>query len=273
VSGVGDDVNPCSRTAPCKTFAGAISKTAAKGEIDVLDSAGFGAVTINKAITINASPHLGGVLVISTNAIIISAAATDRVSLIGLDINGVGTGINGVRILQAKNVRIVRTDIYGFKDNGVSFEPSNADARLVVVDSTIHDNGGNGILVGPRGKATVRGNDIEDNRGCGIIATSFPLGSISASTPDYSQNCGVAVGGTQVGPISVGASHNRITDSGGAAVESIGDNAVTRIASNDIFNNAVGMKVVLGGSILSYGNNHVGGNDVDGNPTGRVQTR
>ena len=53
VSGVGDDVNPCSRTAPCKTFAGAISKTAAGGEIDALDPAGYGAVTITKAITID----------------------------------------------------------------------------------------------------------------------------------------------------------------------------------------------------------------------------
>ena len=53
ISGVGDDANPCSRTAPCKTFAGAISKTAAGGEIDVLDPGGFGAVTITKAITLD----------------------------------------------------------------------------------------------------------------------------------------------------------------------------------------------------------------------------
>src|SRR5438874_4894148 len=53
VSGVGDDANPCSRTAPCKTFAGAISKTAAGGEIDALDPAGYGGVTITKAITID----------------------------------------------------------------------------------------------------------------------------------------------------------------------------------------------------------------------------
>src|SRR5216684_8686022 len=53
VSGVGDDANPCSRTAPCKTFAGAISKTAKGGEIDALDPGGFGAVTITKSITID----------------------------------------------------------------------------------------------------------------------------------------------------------------------------------------------------------------------------
>ena len=52
VSGVGDDANPCSRTAPCKTFAGAISKTAAHGEISVLDPGPYGAVTITKSITL-----------------------------------------------------------------------------------------------------------------------------------------------------------------------------------------------------------------------------
>src|SRR5581483_3362787 len=92
VSGVGDDANPCSRTAPCKTFAGAISKTAPSGEIDCLDPGGFGAVTITKAITIDctAPGGIGGVVVSGTNAFVIAAASTDRVQLIGLDINGLG---------------------------------------------------------------------------------------------------------------------------------------------------------------------------------------
>src|SRR5574338_693370 len=67
VSGVGDDANPCSRTAPCKTFAGAISKTAASGEINCLDPAGYGAVTITKAITIDCVHTEGGVLAALTN--------------------------------------------------------------------------------------------------------------------------------------------------------------------------------------------------------------
>src|SRR6202158_1363313 len=87
VSGVGDDANPCSRTAPCKTFAGAISKTASPGEIDCLDPGGFGAVTITKSITIDCRETLGGVLVSGTNAIIVNDgtfAAT--VTIRGLDI-------------------------------------------------------------------------------------------------------------------------------------------------------------------------------------------
>src|SRR6202521_4172668 len=97
VSGVGDDVNPCSRTAPCKTFAGAISKTAAGGEINCLDPGGFGAVTITKSITISCEAGTAGVLVSFTNGITISAAGGDNVVLRGLDIEGIGTGLTGVK--------------------------------------------------------------------------------------------------------------------------------------------------------------------------------
>src|SRR5476649_1143316 len=88
VSGVGDDVNPCSRTAPCKTFAGAISKTAAGGEINCIDPGGFGALTITKAITIDCVNTEAGVLVSGTNGFVVNAGATDTVILRGLDIIG-----------------------------------------------------------------------------------------------------------------------------------------------------------------------------------------
>src|SRR5476649_276751 len=97
VSGVGDDVNPCSRTAPCKTFAGAISKTSASGEINCIDPGGFGALTITKAITISCEAGTAGVLVAGTNAFTISAGANDVIYLKGLDIEGVGSGLIGIK--------------------------------------------------------------------------------------------------------------------------------------------------------------------------------
>src|SRR5882724_5107823 len=101
VSGVGDDANPCSRTAPCKTFAGAISKTQAGGEINCIDPGGFGAVTITKSMTIDCLNTEAGVLVAGTNGVIINAAATDIVVLRGLDIFGttVTASLNGIRFL------------------------------------------------------------------------------------------------------------------------------------------------------------------------------
>src|SRR6201994_1245486 len=97
VSGVGDDANPCSRTAPCKTFAGAISKTAAGGEINCLDPGGFGAVTITKSITIDCTATLAGILVSGTNGINVSAGTNDVVFLKGLDFEGIGTGLVGIQ--------------------------------------------------------------------------------------------------------------------------------------------------------------------------------
>src|SRR5438477_11710880 len=107
VSGVGDDVNPCSRTAPCKTFAGAISKTANNGIINALDPGGFGAVTITKSITLDGTPFMAGVLHSGVQGIVINVAG-GTVILRGLDIEGAQTGTNGVSILAAQNVIIER---------------------------------------------------------------------------------------------------------------------------------------------------------------------
>src|SRR5205809_7233943 len=93
-SGVGDDANPCSRTAPCKTFAGAISKTAPSGEIDALDPGGVGAVTITKSITLDCSGTFGSILAAGTNGITVNAGVNDRIVLRGLSINGAATGLN-----------------------------------------------------------------------------------------------------------------------------------------------------------------------------------
>ena len=133
VSGVGDDANPCSRTAPCKTFAGAISKTSTFGEINVLDPGGFGALTVTKSITVKSDHVEAGVLVAGTNGIIVNVpAATDRVQLEGLDFEGLGSGINGVQIVGSGTTTIIRCRINGFTSNGVSLVGTSG-ARAVVI--------------------------------------------------------------------------------------------------------------------------------------------
>jgi hypothetical protein len=157
VSGVGDDANPCSRTAPCKTFAGAISKTATAGEINVLDPGGFGAVTITKAITIRSDHIEAGVLVSGTNGISVAAGSTDTVVLEGLDIDGAaGTGINGVSISSAAAVYILNCAIRHFGQNGVNMTALGAGSRLFIRDSLINLNGAG--AGGPFGGVNVQGN-------------------------------------------------------------------------------------------------------------------
>ena len=142
VSGVGDDANPCSRTAPCKTFAGAISKTSAAGTISVLDPGGFGTVTITKSITIRSDHIEAGVLASGASGIIISAGATDRVVLEGLDIDGLGTGIHGVSVLAGKEVYIIRCSIRNFTQNGVNMASSTNGGHAFINDSLIAFNAG-----------------------------------------------------------------------------------------------------------------------------------
>lgn len=152
VSGVGDDANPCSRTAPCKTFAGAISKTAKDGEISVLDPGGYGTVTITKSIYINGThgAGYGSILASGTNGVIINitdaADVKKAVRLRSLDINGAPTsapGLNGVRIIAANEVHVEDCVIDGFigagagNGNGIVVAETNG-VNLFVNDTDIH---------------------------------------------------------------------------------------------------------------------------------------
>ena len=169
VSGVGDDVNPCSRTAPCKTFAGAISKTAAGGEINCLDSAGFGGVTITKSLTIRCVGTIGGALVSGTNGITVNAGSAGRVSLIGLDIEGLNLttsspGLSGVNVLSGFDVLIEDCRIHGFNTAGVTVNTTTT-SRVTIRSSTIQTNAlaVNVISTGGTGQAKVVDSLVLDN--------------------------------------------------------------------------------------------------------------
>src|SRR5687767_1948185 len=163
VSGVGDDANPCSRTAPCKTFAGAISKTATGGEINVLDPGGFGGVTITKSITISSEGFEAGVLVSGTNAIVINATTTSNVVLRGLDIEGLGTGLVGIKVLGGLgSLHVEKCTINNFRgsnSSGIEVSPTTAaTTRVFIKDTIVRNNGagtGAGILVNPGAGVTV----------------------------------------------------------------------------------------------------------------------
>ena len=125
VSRGGDDINPCSSTATCKTFPGAISS--AGGEIGALDPVGYGAVVNTKVITIDGGDgQIASVLIGGTDGIVVQAnTLIDVATLTNLRINGIGTGINGVRFLSGKALFVENTDsISGFAINGIALESS-----------------------------------------------------------------------------------------------------------------------------------------------------
>ncbi len=205
VSGVGDDANPCSRTAPCKTFAGAFPKTATGGEINVLDPGGFGGVTINKSISIIAVGVEGGVLVSGTNAINVVAGA-DKVLLEGLDIEGLGTGLNGINITGGAKVTIRKCSIRNFTQNGVNLV-GTAGARAVIEDS---------LILNCAGGFNMQGNG-------GAVNTGF----LQNSVLDNNSSFGVKVVGPSVlvlsGSTLTGSPSSILTVSGGSVI-SYGNN-------------------------------------------------
>lgn len=210
VSGVGDDVNPCSRTAPCKTFAGAISKTAAKGEINCLDPGGFGTVTITKSISIICEGVTGGVLAAGTNGVVVNTASTDKVLLDGLDIEGFGTGINGVTMVGGGKLTIRRSSIRNFTQNGVNLA-GTANARVFIMDSLITGNTLSGFLI--QGAAGVANSGLLDRVTIDTNAASSVKigtnGSLTISGGSQLVGSGVA--------LDIGA---------GATVTSYGDNVI-----------------------------------------------
>jgi hypothetical protein len=267
VSGVGDDANPCSRTAPCKTFAGAISKTAAGGEINALDPGGYGGVTITKAITIDGGAgQIAGVLVSGTNAIVVSAGASDVVRLRNLDIDGLGTGLNGIRFIAGAALEVHNVQIYRFTQQGISFEVgAGATSALTVTDSQIENNSGGGVLVTGAGTgiATLTRVSMVGNQR-GLRAEDGAIVHVRDSTAANNGGNGfIAIGTSRAVQMTLdrcASFHN------GAAGVFSGTLATVFLTGSSISNNGTGLQL-SGGAIVSSGNNTVQGNLTNGAPT------
>ena len=232
VSGVGDDVNPCSRTAPCKTFAGAISKTAANGKINCLDPGGFGAVTITKSIEIDCLQFPGGILNAGTNGVNVSTTAGIRVILRGIEIHGGGTGLNGVNIVVASNVMIDRCFIAAQTGNGVIANLSTGLAQVFISDTNITQVA-RGVLL------TTTGTGV-------AVAEINNTGIFTATTS------GVELNGAHF------ASIDRSTLMAvGSAVHTIAGAGKATVSNSTIYSNAFGIRTVGAGSVIRINNNSI----------------
>jgi len=175
VSGTGDDVNPCSRTSMCRTFAGAISKTAARGEISVYDPGSYGAITITKSLSIVDVGAKASMLVAGTTGVTIKAGANDSVFLDGLVLEGGGTGTTGISIVSAASVHIRNCVIRGFQAApGLAIDVSPTTASKVFVSNCAIGNNSAGVQVKPAsgGSAQVFLDDVklENNAGSAVRA-------------------------------------------------------------------------------------------------------
>jgi hypothetical protein len=268
VSGVGDDANPCSRTAPCKTFAGAISKTADQGEIDCIDSGGFGTVTITKSITIDGQGTLAGILSAGTNGVNANDSAsgapmTHTVRLRNLSINGAGTGFIGVNYTSAKAVFVENCTIVGFKGgsgHGVSANLTANGGQLYVRDTIISDNIGDGV------KATTTVGSVRvicdhvraDKNANGFHATSNAAFHVSNSSASDNTTNGAFVDGSSTMILDHSTFESNIVNGVNCTAGAV------KMSDTAVVNNFVAGVNIGGGTVFTYGDNKLKGNGASG---------
>jgi hypothetical protein len=286
VSGVGDDVNPCSRTAPCKTFPGAISKTAAGGEINCLDPGGFGGVTVVKSMTFICDFTEAGVLVTGTNAFTINAADTDVVTISGIDMFGptTGPGLNGVRFINGAGVNIRNSTIKGFSSEGVSFEPGagdtsflNMDNVIIIGNGTVGDTttGAIKVIPGTSATANVTLNNVRVSGNVNVGLRLDLTGTSSARINAVVVNSVLSNNtvGTQIkapaGTGTVDATFSGVTISGNTSLGVLGNGATAtgRFSASTITGNGAasagaitGVNPAAGSTLAGMGNNLLDGN-------------
>ena len=261
VSGVGDDANPCSRTAPCKTWAGAISKTVASGEIDALDPGGFGALTITKAITIDGGGGIvASALTSGTNGFVVSAGVSDTVILRNLSFNGLGSSLSGVNYVAGGQLVVEHCNIIGFS-TGINMALTGAlNGSLVVRDTTITGFIASGAATGTgvnlSSSTTTAFASISTSSfrtlATGLNAQTGAVADISNSTIQFVSNAALLANG---GIIS--AESNMLSNNTGTAV--LPTAGVIRLSNNDLFNNGLGVGTGTG-MVGSAGNNRKAGN-------------
>ncbi|MBF5045231.1 hypothetical protein FGE12_22695 [Aggregicoccus sp. 17bor-14] len=264
VSGVGDDVNPCSRTAPCKTFAGAISKTAAGGEIDALDPGGFGAVTVTKSITIDGA-GMGSILASGTIGVVINAPGA-TVILRNLSINGAGStvGTHGIRVIAAAAVYVENCTLFGFSGNLV-WVAAPAATQVFVRNSTLNGDWSSGTASGNAASA------LRMEGGAAVVEKSqlarATVGVSAQNDAKVALHDSTLVGHVTAGVLAQGSSQvlleRGMVAQSGTGVQA---DAPAQVRLSDVM---VGQNTQgLTGNVASFGNNRVAaGNGTDGAPS------
>jgi hypothetical protein len=258
VSGVGDDVNPCSRTAPCKTFAGAVSKTATGGEINCLDPGGFGGVTLIKAMTLNCGYTLGSILVSGGPGITVNAGATHNVSIRGIHLTGINQtaspGTIGIRILAGAAVSIEDSVISNFGQQGIADTRSAGNTKLFIRNSVISHNTGTGISLLATNISNTEIENVSSINNLFGIATG-PANAVMIRRSVFSGNSNTGIEADGAGQVDV--TDTAITNNG-IGVQA---NGVIRLSNSDIAYNTTGVSAAGG---QTYGNNRINGNGSPG---------
>jgi hypothetical protein len=270
VSGKGTDTGACPVTAPCRTFAFALTQTAAGGEIDVVDSAGYGAMIINKSISIvNDGAGVAGIQSVPGMAgVAINAGANDSVHLRGLTIDGLGVGTSGILFNTGGNLTIEDCVVRHFRNAGIFIRPSTS-SRFSVSNTIASSNVGggspnfsSGILVLPPGSAAVTGMlskvTANNNGSFGIRVLTTTGGSLDVTIVESEAFNNNGAGFSAVGVATTVFLRNVVASGNGVGLNAF-LTAIIRVAHSVVTKNSTGLDTI-GGTIFSYGDNDIDGN-------------
>lgn len=262
VSGIGSDSNPCSRTAPCKTFAAAISVTSANGIINCLDPGGFGAVTITKSITLDCAGISGGILATGGGNGINVNGSNIVVVVKGLTISGAGSGTTGINFVNGSTLNIVDSHINGFASAIYFTPPTGVNAKLIATNSSFSNNSGGSINILPAGTGTAKVvlNNVQiDNNAAGIYAAAAASAktyiAIRGSSLSANTYYGIAADGSG-GLVTASIQDSVVAANGTLGIYSAGSNAQVAVGRTLVTSNSTGLSAVSSGQLLSYGNNN-----------------
>jgi hypothetical protein len=262
VSAAGSDTNPCSFAAPCRHFQAAVNATSAGGEVDALDPAGYGPITISQAVTIEGqgwsyiAPPTGG------NGITINAVS-GNVAIHGVSINGVGIGgpTTGIQFTSGGRLTVEDSVIRNFKGSGIEVQPSTP-IQLYVSNTLLSDNQNHGIEVGSSHVAGVALSHvrIEGNSDSGLSFVSSGAGSainatVSDSVVTGNSGDGIAAGAAG-GSTSVMVRNCTISNNGFNGLEADFAGTTIWFTRTSVTGNANGWS----GAVLTFGDNEIVGN-------------
>ena len=284
VSGVGDDANPCSRTAPCKTFAGSISKTAAGGEINCIDPAGYGAVTITKSITIRCEDVMASILVAGSPAITINAGDNDYVLIDGIDLYGLyptNLGTNGINLVNAGRVQVRNTTIHGFGTQGINVNTQAGKTQSRFLDNVIFEANGSATTGTGAMKVAVQGTGATSNvvlnntrffgnanAGERIDDTGSTGGTVNL-TVDHGEISNSGLGIQLKAPAGTASINAVITDTvittnTNFGIQANGSGVKGLVTRSSIMMNNTGVSAINSAVVNSSGDNNLNNNTTDG---------
>jgi hypothetical protein len=273
VSGTGSDANPCNRTAPCKTWAGAYGQTAAGGEIDAMDSGAFGSLTIGKSLTVDGGGNFAGTAASGTTGFVINAATNDQVTIRNVSLDGAGApkGTIGIRTTAVGSVDIQNVYIFNFAQRAVSIENAAA-AQIQIRNCFFYNNGQTAVVVQPLisanvqvsiDKTTISKNGVGAGTAGGIFVTNGGRVVVRDSQIDHNTAPGV----------EAGPNGEALIDSSDVSFNSDGvktSGGTIRISRSTLAYNSGSAANNTSGTINTYGDNRMAGNGTNNTGTGAI---